>query len=248
MTSLDIPTLSDHTIHVWRIALDNFSKTQLAQLTTLLSTDEQARVDRFVTTQLQHRALASLSALRIILSRYLACQPTALLFSRNPQGKPSLPDHPQLQFNLSHSDAWAACAVTLDQSVGIDIEAVIVRDGIDNIVQRFFSADEITAWQALPASEKNHAFFRMWTRKEAYLKALGLGLQGGLDQFSVEVSEADRTTVQQADSPESSWVLHNLTWATNHASDQAIEQPLILGSVAINSHMHNIQTRSFVLD
>jgi 4'-phosphopantetheinyl transferase len=114
----------------------------------------------------------------------------------SPNGKPCLlpsPNMPHLHYNLSHSESAAMVALTLDREVGVDVEHV--RSVVDaaSIVQRYFAPGERARWQALPDHEQRAAFFRAWTRKEAYLKARGIGLSGGLDQFEVSLVPGEAT-------------------------------------------------------
>jgi 4'-phosphopantetheinyl transferase len=154
----------------------------------LLSPDEQERAERF------HRELDRIqfrlthSAVRMILAQYLNVGPQELSFASGIGGKPELASHFRdtgIQFNLSHSSELALLAVAREAVVGADVEWINPEIAIGEIAERFFSAAEIQVLNALPADERVDAFFSCWTRKEAYIKALGEGLSVPLDSFEV---------------------------------------------------------------
>src|SRR5262249_41616868 len=122
--------------------------------------------------------------LRMTLADCLCCQPAGLRFGYGSHGKPFLPDI-DLRFNLSHSGGWAALAVARGHEVGIDIEQIRADRATDDLAQRFFSPREWAALRALPEAERCAAFFRCWTRKEAFIKLIGEGLSFPLDEFDV---------------------------------------------------------------
>jgi 4'-phosphopantetheinyl transferase len=114
--------------------------------------------------------------------------PGDVVFSYGSRGKPELagePVNPGLQFNLSHSDSAAILAVTKGPRVGVDVERIRPEFGTDEVAQRFFAAGEVQRLQALQPANRADAFFACWTRKEAYIKALGEGLSVPLDSFEV---------------------------------------------------------------
>jgi 4'-phosphopantetheinyl transferase len=177
----------------------------------LLSPCELQRAHRFVFEQHRQRFIAGRAQLRRILATYLALPPEALMFGYGSSGKPALAG--PLSFNLSHSGDVAALAVALFD-VGIDIECI--RPVEDNLAEQVFSAREVTALRSLPQAQWTEAFFACWTRKEAYVKALGDGLRLPLDRFSVSLkpSEPARLLYAAGDPTESSlWEFHHFTLA-----------------------------------
>lgn len=173
-------------ITIWSIAL-NVSPACLHDCRTFLSAEESLRADRFVRLEDQRRFTVAHAALREILGRYLQRSPCELHFSANDHGKPYL-EGVDVAFNLSHSYEQALLAVSDAGPVGVDIEYCREKDAIMRIAQRFFSEIEYQSLLALPEELRTEAFYRCWTLKEAYVKAIGLGLTASLSAFSVNFS------------------------------------------------------------
>ena len=143
----------------------------------ILSSDEKQRADRFQRENDRLRFITAHGMLRIILARCLQENPGDLVFSAGPFGKPFLPAYPHLQFSLSHSSDKAALAVALRRSVGIDIECTTSSRKITaDMEERILSENEIATVSNLAESAKQLECLRLWTHKEAYLKAIGSGL------------------------------------------------------------------------
>jgi 4'-phosphopantetheinyl transferase len=143
----------------------------------LLDDEERARAMRFVRPRDRHRFVLAHAALRLFVARCLDVQPAAVRYESGANGKPRLaPGLPSLEFNLSHSGDWGLLAVARDRLVGTDVEQV--RDVPDalSIADGHFSAAERQVLRSLRAAERQDAFFRCWTRKEAMVKATGDGL------------------------------------------------------------------------
>ena len=195
------PPLADDEVHVWRAPLDAAPE-RVAALGALLAEDERGRAARFAFPDLRARYAVARGRLRVLLGRYLAAAPASLRFAYGPQGKPALADGATgLEFNLAHSGHLALYAVTRRRAVGVDVEAERPRLADELMARRFFSPAEVAALLALPPTARVAAFFRIWTRKEAYLKAKGGGLSLGLDTFDVAL-EADARTLLLATRPD----------------------------------------------
>lgn len=180
-------------LHVWRAKIDLPDST-VANLRHLLSPDEVARASRYHFEIDRRRFIAARAGLRIILSGYLNLHPRQINFSYGPQGKPSIAvslDGMTLNFNLAHSGGVALFAVGYETEIGIDVEEIRAEFMKDNIAGRFFSVAEVAQLASLPREMQLQGFFSCWTRKEAFLKAKGVGLTQALDQFSVTVSPHD---------------------------------------------------------
>ena len=182
-------------VWIWSLSI---AAHETARLAALLSEDERARAARFLAATDGAGYIAGRGRMREILANYAALSPQALQFSYGAAGKPVLVgDGVKPHFNLSHSAGWAALAVTARHPVGIDIEAV--RSIKEEIAERFFSAGEAQAIYDLPAAEQTAAFFRCWTRKEAFVKAVGDGLSYPLAAFEVSIAAEDFPDVRTID-------------------------------------------------
>ncbi len=189
MSGFDLPglQLSPTDVHVWCIALDQ-PFTTLSRLAGLLSADEQARAARFYFERDRRAFIVCHGWLRVILGRYLAVDPQYLEFEHTLHGKPTLvvqSGSTCLQFNLSHSHQIALYAITRQREIGMDLEYIRPMPDMEQIVARFFTPSEQAMVQTLPTDQRLTAFFRAWTCKEAYLKAIGSGLTRPLADFAV---------------------------------------------------------------
>lgn len=187
-----LPLPSDE-VHVWCIALDQPSNVQ-ATLAGLLAADEQTRAAQFYFERDRRACIVCYGWLRVRLGRYLGIDPQHLEFERGPYGKPALApssDTTGLQFNLSHSHQIALYAMTRQREIGIDLEYIRPMPDMEHIVARFFTPSEHVAFKALPADRRLATFFRVWTCKEAYLKAIGAGLMRPLADFEVSLFPDD---------------------------------------------------------
>ncbi len=174
-------------IHLWSARLDPPGNL-LRQCASLLSEDERHRAERFRTGSLQDRYVAGRGTLRTLLGRYLRTDPASLVLNYQSHGKPDLGppwNAHGVKFNVSHSHGLAVYAFTRDNEIGVDVERVRPMPNAEELVKRFFSPEEIQQWQQMPAKRQLRAFFQGWTRKEAWLKAMGSGLSFPLDQFCV---------------------------------------------------------------
>jgi 4'-phosphopantetheinyl transferase len=138
---------------------------------------------------------SSYAMCRRILAAYLDLEPLEIAFVKSAYGKPRL--HPSLfadiDFNLAHTGNRTACVVTRGCRIGIDMESVLPRKGVNEIVNALFTPDEQREWARRPSEERLAAFYRCWTRKEAVAKALGLGMSVDFSHFSVGTGSAQST-------------------------------------------------------
>jgi 4'-phosphopantetheinyl transferase len=183
-------TLLPRSLQIWRARLDICSDS-LPRYSELLSHGELARADRFVFPQDRQRFVTCRATLRLLLGNYLQIPPQSVLLEEGPQGKPIVAGSdlaPQMKFNLSHSHGIAVFAFAKEREVGIDVEKIRPDFASHEIAQRYFSSQEIAELDALAPQLYTAGFFRCWTKKEAYIKARGEGLQIPLDSFSVSLA------------------------------------------------------------
>ena len=203
-------TLESTEVHLWRSNLERVTE-EVEQLSTILSDEEIIRANRFYFPQHRQRFTVARATLRQILGYYLEIAPERVEFTYNSRGKPELAANKNrwLQFNLSHSEGWAIYGVTRDRRIGVDLERIRAVEDLEKLAERFYSAAEYQVISQLPAKEKEIAFFRGWTAKEAYLKATGEGLAGGLDQVevSLDINEPLRLLKLPGNTSVSDWSL-----------------------------------------
>src|SRR3990167_1739329 len=174
-------------VHLWRTRLI-CTDDQLVSYQRLLSADEMVRGNRFVKESDQIKFFVGKAILRQVLSLYLKIPPAQIVFMLGKNEKPYL-SHRKLQFNLSHSGACQLIAVTAEDEIGVDVEHARIKQDCLALAERFFAKSEYEAIKKLPAENQMAAFYRCWTRKEAFIKATGLGLSFGLSEFEVGVTE-----------------------------------------------------------
>lgn len=160
------------------------------------------------------------AALRVVLGAYLRIGPRDVRFAYGRRGKPRLSSPAELRFNASASSGLAVFALTLDCEVGIDVEAIRPVAEMDAVARRFFSSEEVAALERLPQVERDRPFYACWTRKEAYVKAVGDGLAVPLDSFRVTLlaDETPRVIEVAGDAATASaWSLHDLDLGASYA-------------------------------
>jgi 4'-phosphopantetheinyl transferase len=165
----------------------------------LLNAEETAKADRIIIESKRRQSYRARSELRRILSLYLGVDPRELCFVYGEHGKPALATAPGEQpaplcFNLSHSGDVALVGVILERPqlrLGIDVEEARGGREFASIAESFFAADEVAVFRRIPAREQPAAFYRAWTRKEAYLKAIGTGLSFSSTAFSISYGDGE---------------------------------------------------------
>lgn len=205
-------TLAPGTVHFW-LATHTPAPLADSAIQTLLSPDERARERRFLRPEDRRRFAVGRALLRTVVGRHLHVAPASLEFTTSATGRPELsyPAAPHLHFNLSHSGAWVLLGATIDALVGVDVEAMRHLDDRDALAERCFAPRELADLARMEEAARHDAFFRCWTRKEAYLKALGLGITGGLDSFAVTIRHDEPLAIfQETGEPFIDWTLANL--------------------------------------
>lgn len=191
--------LNDSRIDLWQFSLEH----EFTHFERVLNSEEQARADRFYFSRHKRRFATGRSMMRVILSRYLNTAPERLEFTYNTYGKPEVINAQKLQFNISHTDDLALLAIGKGFPMGVDIELYSARP-YDGIARSLFSNQEMLEFEKVPNALKPAIFFHVWSQKEAFIKACGLGLSYPTQEFSVPTTMPTKQLVDDA--------LHNMTW------------------------------------
>lgn len=218
-------------VDIWLINLVNSvgQSDRTQQCRCLLSPDELERADRFYFEKDRRHFTLARAAMREILGRYLGLTARDLCFSYGPKGKPELAgrlEETGIRFNLSHSSGLALLAVTQGLTVGVDIEWIKHDFATNDIAEKFFSATEVHALRSLPAGQQTEAFFSCWTRKEAYIKALGEGLSVPLESFTVAFAPgvpAALLQVRVAPTEVERWSMYNIEVSESYKAALVVE-------------------------
>lgn len=194
--------LATEELHVWS-ALQRGGPAFLQRLEQeVLATAELERAARFRFEPERRRYLVARGILRLLLAGYLNQPPRDIEIAYGPHGKPFLADPTaRLRFNASHSQGVALYAFVWNHEVGVDVEAIHSVTDMARIAERFFAPGENERWRALPEPERARAFFLCWTRKEAFLKAKGVGIGGGLGAFEVSLAPREPATLLSTRDP-----------------------------------------------
>jgi len=179
--------------HIWYALAEDppWHEVEPAYL-ALLSDDERARYHRFMFDKDRRQFLLARALVRTTLSRYASTAPDAWVFDTTPHGKPFIKDLPgvsDLQFNHSHADALVACAITRRHQLGVDVES-ITRNVNLAVARHCLSPRELTEFQDMAPEDRPTYLLRQWTLKEAYSKALGLGLSLRFEDVSFAIDSA----------------------------------------------------------
>jgi len=200
---LERPAFELGDAHVWRFATDR-SNDEVDQLHALLSDSERRRAARFRFDDDCSRFIARRGLLRVVLTRYRECDPARIAFELNAFGKPTLTNAGalRLQFNASHSDGVALVAVTVDRAVGIDIERHRADVDCLGVAASFFSPDEVETLRRANEPLRRAMFFTLWSCKEAWVKARGMGLSFPLCRCRVEVGDGAPRLLEDSEQPD----------------------------------------------
>jgi len=193
--------LPENEVHLWRVDLGDFLVREPSfenSLQDILSADEKARASRFHFPRHRQFFAATRAMLRTILGNYVGSEPGSLVFDYGEKGKPRLRQNSsgkRIEFNVSHSGEVALLAFAQKRILGVDVEQIRDERDHEGIARRFFSEYEQEQLARLKPEERQHAFFRCWSRKEAFIKARGEGLSLPLRHFDVSVSPGDENAL-----------------------------------------------------
>ena len=221
--------LRDDEIHVWRQPIGLLDQ-ELESLWEILSTDERHRAERYRFDASRRTFVVCRGMLRIMLSGYLKKPPSQLEFTYTKYGRPELSlagEENNLDFNISHAEDLAVLGFSRKRRIGIDVEKVRRDFDTSEIAEHFFSECERRELRQTPKDESHEAFFRCWTRKEAFIKALGEGLSHPLDSFDVSIERGSRPKLlaTRPDVNEAArWSLWAVTVPTGYVAALAAER------------------------
>ena len=222
-TGLSLPLPQAYQVHVWAAWLD-LPASAREEYQKVLSIGELDQASRFHFDRDRNRYVSAHGVLRQVLGSYLGRPAASLEFERGTNGKPGLAAEARscgLQFNLAHSEALALIAVALDTPVGVDVERIRGLPDGEQLVTRFFSHREASDYRLLPEHQRTEAFFNLWTRKEAWLKATGEGIAHLLDQVEVTFRPGEPArllSLSQGFPQPSDWSLFDLSPAPGFAA------------------------------
>ena len=238
--------IQSNQVHVWRVSLD-LSELHRECLLGILSAAEVARSGRFYFEKDQNRFIAARGVLRQILGHYLGKKPQQLRFEYTAHGKPLLATDSgsdALCFNLSHSGAYALYAISPGRDIGIDIERIRSDVAVDQIVRSFFAPGEISSLEQVQEEKRNELFFQYWTRKEAFIKAIGEGVSFPMEQCDVSFINGmvfSPVTLPGKKRDSSRWFVQDLFPGPGYAAAIAVE-----GADCALSYWH--YSRIFITD
>ena len=216
--------LSEDEAHIWRVDLD-LNESSQGSFLKLLSSDEKNRAQKFRFNKDSQNFIVARGILRSLIGRYLDTNPAEISFHYSEFGKPGIANN-SLKFNISHSQNLALFAFTKKFNVGVDVEFVNPNFEVKDIATKFFSANEIMNLLALPEQEQTLGFFNCWTRKEAFIKAVGEGLSFPLDKFEVSLEPNKPAKLLATDWDQkavSRWSLYSISPGANFVGSLAIE-------------------------
>jgi 4'-phosphopantetheinyl transferase len=224
--------------HVWHVRLDQDA--HLLRCEAVLSADERARRSRYYTEDLRNRFAIAHGAKRLILAGYVGIAAPALTFETGAFGKPRLVNTTSnVRFNLSHSGDIALIAVARGREVGVDVEQWKERVEHTEVAEYCFSRSEQERLERVAGTAAvEGAFFAAWSRKEAYIKALGVGITQGLDHFDVAMLPGETIGIlddRRDPGAGSRWCMHELDCGRGYSAALVVEAPL-----------HSVQSIAFV--
>jgi len=228
---LDLPRLMSDRVHVWRANLD-LSGSEIEKFRSLLSEDELVRANKFRFSKHKNSFIVARGILRRLLGHYLKIEPQNLKFDYSDRGKPLLGETKSqisLEFNISHSQQYAVFGFAYDRALGVDIEYLREMKDAVKIARRFFSDREFELIAGLDVSQQARVFFQLWTAKEAYLKAIGVGLTGSLANVEIILDRVGNASIVAIDGNNlkaQDWSMYSCVPENNYTAAIAIHTPV----------------------
>jgi 4'-phosphopantetheinyl transferase len=215
-------------VHLWQRPLQ-ITGGDLEACHALLSPEECERAERYRVERPRSDYILTRGTLRSLLSRYLQRSPLEITFRYTEYGKPYLVEGGNLQFNVSHSEGIAVMGFVRAREIGVDVEKIRKQSDVEQIAERFFSECERRSLRKCQGDQLHEAFFRCWTRKEAYIKAKGEGLSLPLHQFDVSIERQPEQGLlaTRPDSTEAKrWRVINMPVQSGYAAALAVGEPI----------------------
>ena len=215
-------------VHVWCVNL-NVLDLDINCLKHILSKEENDKADSFHFKDDRENYIGRHAILRKILGRYLSLEPNNINFSYRSHGKPSLSNYSngdKIHFNLSHSKGLVLYAMTRGREVGIDVERIIPGIMDEQFISNVFSQKELYSIQSLPMDMRTNALFQNWTRKEAFIKALGQGLSYDLKRIDVSAALGEKSIISNRNSDADNsycWSLRDIELGPGYAGSIVVE-------------------------
>lgn len=202
--------LPDNEVYIWYFNIDDFSNEKM-YYAHLLSAEEIAKFGRFKFPKDQKIHIFSRGLLRVLSGYYLGQSPKDISFKYGEYGKPDYNFVSPVKFNVSHSGNFIVLAFVKDTQIGVDVEKIKTNFDTLRIAENFFSTKEIEALRACSENERAMAFYRCWTRKEAFIKAKGSGLSFPLISFTVSLDDGPPRILRTEWDPleKLEWKLHS---------------------------------------
>jgi 4'-phosphopantetheinyl transferase len=179
-------------VEVWIADPAALSDTALARCLELLPGEEQARIARFHFERHRREATASRALVRTTLARYVQVSPSSFRYRLGPYGRPFVDPPCGIYFSATNHPGLVACAVCLEEEVGVDVEPLSRGDEILEVRRTVFSVPELGALDALLPAQRQERAVSLWTCKEAYIKARGLGFSAPLQEIAIDFPPAER--------------------------------------------------------
>jgi 4'-phosphopantetheinyl transferase len=220
--------LADNEVHVWCTSFD-LPRLKLEEAPSLLTMEEHARAARFYFEKDRNQYLVRRCVLRMLLGGYINMQPARVQIDYGVNGKPGvkpLNDGSTLQFNLSHSYSQAIYAFSWNRQVGIDLEKILPIPDAERLAEHYFSIQENEMLRTFSGNHKWDAFYKIWTAKEAYLKAQGDGLAHPLNQVEISLPDGVSACLSSIDGDleqAAAWRLQSFLPAEGYQSCLAVE-------------------------
>jgi 4'-phosphopantetheinyl transferase len=233
---MDVETLQREQVHIWTIERDRHA--DIARLSRCLSPEEKRRAGRLKVAERRATFIYNRAMLRSILANYADVEPDQVPLTTTAEGKPIWDDAAcSLSFNLAHCGDLAILAVSARRLVGVDVEAFDRRANYEALARQALSPRELAAYQQLPENDQPAAFLRIWTRKEAFLKAVGVGLGRPLAEIEVSFRPTEQPEILATGNScqaANEWLLES--WSPRQGWFAALATPREGGALHLRFH------------